>query len=99
MLCAGQFAGPAGKPNDPDLEPDSATPARESIGEDPLCYATYLEGASNLKAKPPQSLGSVLTSHPPPSALINSMFASSRRLMMSMSFRSFVRADVCQITT
>jgi hypothetical protein len=45
------------------------------------------------------SLGRVETSHPPPTALINSTFASSRRLIRSISFRSFARAVVCEVTT
>lgn len=45
------------------------------------------------------SLGRVEISHPPPIALISSTFASIRRLMRSISFRSFARAVVREVTT
>lgn len=44
-------------------------------------------------------LGSLLTSHPPPSALIKSTLASIRRRSISISVRSFVSAIVCAVIT
>ncbi len=45
------------------------------------------------------SLGRFETFQPPPNALIRSTVASMRRRWISVSFRSFVRAAVCEVTT
>ena len=46
-----------------------------------------------------QSLGRFETFQPPPRALISSTVASMRRRWISVSFRSFARAAVCEVTT
>src|ERR1700722_8344040 len=47
----------------------------------------------------PQLLGKFETSHPPPRALIKRTLASSRRLWISMSFRSLASSIVCAVIT